>query len=165
MTGGAVSDADAQASADANNRTGGWYKWAEANDQPALLRHLLAANLVSANEQQLLAQGARIDQPDCALFPTSDRLYPIKDDGRAYFAKKNVAVTDPYVLVIGYAGPCAATVTYSDGHTSTLQELAAPGTGFGTGALRHDPVLGDIWFAEAAGSCADAGAPAAWCPG
>ena len=162
-TGGAVSDADAQAWAAANSRTGAWYRWAEANDQPALLPHVIAGTLVSATEQQLLAQGARIDQPDCALFPLTVSVYPIQDDGRAYFAKKNVTVTDQWALVISYPGPCVATVTYADGHTSSLQELPGPGMAFGPGVLKHDPVLGDIWYADAAGSCTDPAAPAEWC--
>jgi hypothetical protein len=72
-------------------------------------------------------------------------------------------VTDQYVLVIGYSGTCAATVTYPDDHTSSLPELPGPGTGFGPGALKHDPLLGDIWFSEATGTCTDPTAPPEWC--
>src|SRR3979411_1282610 len=39
-TNGAVSDADAQLWANADNAGSGWFKWAEANGQPGLIRYL-----------------------------------------------------------------------------------------------------------------------------
>jgi hypothetical protein len=163
-TNGAVSDADAKKWADAGNWDSGWFKWAEANDQPALLSHLAAPTVLNRNELQLLEQGATIDQPDCAIYPSSATLYPITPDDAAYFARKNLQINDQYVLVLTYSGPCTATVMYPDGRTISLAELTGAATAFAPGVLRDDPLLGDIWFSDGSGTCTDpAGPPAEWC--
>ena len=164
MTNGAVSQADAQRWADANDWDSGWAKWAEANAQPALLPYLSGPALISPTEEQALAVGATIDQPDCNLYPTSEKLFPTGADGQAYFARKGLPANDSYVLVAVYAGPCTAVATYPDGHTQTISELTAPSTAFLPGSLRHDPLLGDIWYADAGGNCSDPlGPPPTWC--
>jgi hypothetical protein len=164
MTNGAVSDADAQHWADANNWGSGWYKWADEYGQRFLPSHLVGPALISTSDEQALQNGARIDLPDCALYPLSNALYPILPDGKAYFAGKNLPTDDSYVLVVSYSGPCAATAIYPDGHTQLIPQTSAHVVGFVPGVLRHDPVLGDIWFTDAGGSCADPkGPPQEWC--
>ena len=164
LTNGAVSDAEAQHWADANNWGSGWVKWAEANDQPYLLPFLVGPALVSPTEESALEQGARITLPDCAIYPLSSTLYPVLADGKTYFASKNLPTDDAYVIVVNVSGPCAATATYPDGHTQSIPETSGPGTAFVPGALRHDPLLGDIWFTDAGGSCSDiTGPPHEWC--
>ncbi|MBV8529206.1 MAG: hypothetical protein JOZ75_12900 [Candidatus Dormibacteraeota bacterium] len=165
MTNGAVSQADAQHWADANNWGSAWYKWAEEYDQPFLFRALGAGSLVPAAEQVPLSQGASILQPDCNLYPTSAALFPVGPDGQAYFMRKNLPADQPYVLVeTAPGGTCAATVRYPDGHTTSLPELENTVPFFVPGALRRDPVLGDLWFTDAGGNCNDsAEPPAQWC--
>jgi hypothetical protein len=164
MTNGAVSDADAQLWANASNRDSGWYRWAEANDQPAFLRHLVgAAVTASATEQEALAAGAVIQQPPCNLYPIENALYIEGADGAAYFARKHLPADD-YLFVVVYSGPCSEVIVYPDGRTSTVQVFAQPTTVFVPGSLRHDRVLGDIWFGDAGGNCQDpAGPPPQWC--
>ena len=164
MTYGAVSQADAQHWADANNWSSGWYRWAEANTQPALLRRLAGAAVVNPVEEQALAQGARINDPDCSLFPISLSLFSIGADGKAYFARKRLPTDTSYVFVAAFAGPCVTTATYPDGHTQSIPQTSAPTIGFIPGDLRHDELLGDIWYTDAGGSCSDTeGPPSEWC--
>lgn len=164
MTNGAVSQSDAQHWADADNWGAGWYKWAEAYDQPYLLPRLAGPALISPTDEQALEHGAHINQPDCAMYPLSKSLYPILADGKAYFASKNLPTDDSFLLVVQFTGPCAATATYPDGHTQSIPEATGPVTVFVPGTLRHDPLLGDIWFTDGGGNCSDpAGPPPEWC--
>ena len=164
MTSGAVSQADAQHWANASNRGSGWYKWAEAFDQPYLLPHLVGPALIGPTQEKALEQGARISLPDCAIYPLTNALYPVLADGKAYFASKHLPTDDTYVLVVTYSGPCAATATYPDGHTQSIPETSGPVTAFEPGVLRPDAVLGDTWYTDAGGSCSDpAGPPPEWC--
>ena len=164
MTNGAVSEAEAQHWADASNWGSGWYQWAAANDQPQLLPHLAGPALIGPPEEPALEQGARLSLPACAIYPQTNTLYPVLADGKAYFARKGLPADDDFVLVATFNGPCAATATYPDGHTQSIPMTSGPVIGFVPGALRRDPVLGDIWYTDAGGSCADpAGPPQAWC--
>lgn len=165
MTNGAVSQADAQHWADADNWGSGWFKWAEANDQPFLLGDLAGPANISPDEEAALTAGATIAQPDCNIYPTSLQLYAMSADGGAYFTRKGLPADDSYVLVATFpGGTCTINVSYPDGHKSTLPGLSSTGAVFEPGKLRHDPLLGDIWFTDAGGSCDDsAGPPPEWC--
>jgi hypothetical protein len=164
MTGGAVSDATAQHWADASNRDSGWWKWAESHDQLFALRSLVGPALIPAAEIEALQNGGTVDQPDCNLYPISWKLFAIGADGRAYFARKNLPTDDAYVFVVDYSGPCSETVHDGKGQSTTLVDFTRDTTVFSPGVLRHDRVLGDIWFADAGGNCQDpSGPPAAWC--
>lgn len=165
-TNGAVSDADAQHWADAGNWGSGWYKWAEGNGQLPLLSFVVGPALIGGNERAAMDQGATIALPDCALYPVSAALYPIGPDGHAYFARKNLSTGDSYVFVITYPqATCSAVATFPDGHTQSIPE-GSPNisTAFVPGVLRHDPMLGDIWYTDAGGNCSDPlGPPPEWC--
>jgi hypothetical protein len=164
MTRGAVSDATAQRWANASNRDSGWWQWAEHDDQLFVLRHLVGPALIPAAEVEALQGGGIVEQPACNLYPLSWRLFPVDAGGRAYFARKNLPADDAYVFVIVYSGPCSETLTSSNGERTTLVDFTEDTTVFSAGVLRADPVLGDIWFADAGGNCQDpSGPPAAWC--
>lgn len=164
MTNGAVSQADAQHWADAANWDSGWGEWAEANGQPFLLTRLTGPALVPTADVQALEQGATIDEPACNLYPTSVALFPVGPDGDAYFTRKGLPADMAYVLVTVANGPCYPVAKYPDGHEQTLPGLATTTTGFAPGKLEHDPLLGDIWYADAGGNCNDpVGPPAEWC--
>jgi hypothetical protein len=164
MTGGAVSDATAQHWADASNRDSGWWKWAEGHDQLFALRSLVGPALIPAAEIEALQNGGTVDQPDCNLYPISWKLFTVGADGRAYFARKNLPTDDAYVFVVVYSGPCSETIHDANGKSTTVVDFTTDTTVFSPGVLRHDPVLGDIWFADAGGNCQDPSAPpAAWC--
>lgn len=164
MTAGAVSQMDAQHWADANSRASGWYRWAEANGQRFLLPKLAGPQLINPVEEQALEQGATIADPDCSLFPGSISLYPVGADGKAYFARKSLPADEDWVFVVPFTAPCAITATFPDGHTQSISQLSEPAVGFIPGQLRHDPLLGDIWYTDAGGNCNDpAGPPSEWC--
>jgi hypothetical protein len=144
MTGGAVPDATAQHWADASNWDSGWWKWAQQNDQLLLLRYLVGPALVS---------GAEVEA-----------LFAVGAAGRAYLARKGLPTDDPYVFVVVYTGPCTEIVHHAGGGTTTIVDFTQNTTVFSPGVLRHDPLLGDLWFGDAGGNCQDpVGAPPAWC--
>jgi hypothetical protein len=164
MTGGAVPDSTAQHWADASNWDSGWWRWAQANDQLLLLHDLVGPALIPAAEVEAMRSGGNVAQPDCNLYPISWKLFAVGAAGRAYFARKRLPTDDTYLFVVVYSGPCAETVTHGDGGTTTIVDFTQDTTVFSPGVLRHDPLLGDIWFANAGGSCQDpAGPPPAWC--
>jgi hypothetical protein len=164
MTGGAVSDTTAQHWADASNRDSGWWQWAQGHDQLFLLRHLVGPALIPAAEVETLQYGGTVDQPACNLYPLRWTLFPVGPDGRAYFARKNLPSDDAYVFVVVYSGPCNEILRSSSGARTTVVDFTENTTVFSPGVLRNDPVLGDIWFADAGGTCQDPkGPPAAWC--
>lgn len=163
MTNGAVSQGEAQHWADANNWDSGWLKWADAVDQPLLLTHIAGPALIAPEQQLALQQGASVRDPDC-IYPTSNELFPLGPDGKKYFAAKGLPVDDAFVFVVTFAGPCASTATFPDGHSESLPGTNGPVTAFVPGTLRHDPLLGDVWFTDAGGGCNDsAGPPGEWC--
>jgi hypothetical protein len=166
MTGGAVADATAQQWADASNRDSGWWKWAQGHDQLFMLRYLVGPALIPADEVESLQNGGTVEQPDCNLYPLSWKLFPVGADGKAYFARKNLPTDDAYTFVVVYSGPCSETLRTSSGAATTIVDFTVDTTVFSAGVLRHDPVLGDIWFADAGGNCQDpSGPPSAWCEG
>jgi hypothetical protein len=164
-TNGAVSDADAQRWADASNRDSGWYKWAYAFDQPGLLSHLVGTALINREQNQALADGAHIDVPDCDLYPVSNALYPVTAQSNNYFNKKGFHLSDAYVFVVTYRGPCQLTTTYPDGHQASQGPFfTEPTVVFVPGQFIQDAVLGELWFGDAGGGCQDpAGPPSEWC--
>jgi len=164
MTNGAVSDATAQLWADASNRDSGWFKWAEANDQPALLMYLVGPAVISSQDEQALSEGARILQPDCDLYPTRNELFVVGPEDKTYFARKQLPTDASFVFVVLYSAPCAETALYPDGHTESIQDFTQQITTFVPGTFRSDHVLGSLWYSDAGGHCQDpAGPPVSWC--
>lgn len=164
LTGGRVPDSVAQRWANASNRDSGWYKWAYDYNQPPLLLRLVGPALISRIDELALSDDARIDVPDCDLYPMSYTLFPIGPDGYAYFARKGLPTAGQYVFVVLYNGPCTVTTTYPDGQVVTRADFTAPTLVFAPGRLVTDRVLGDLWFTDTGGNCGDpAGPPAEWC--
>jgi hypothetical protein len=164
MTDGAVSDAVAQHWADASNWDSGWWKWAEANDQLLVLRHLVGPTLIPADEVELLQSGGTVEQPDCNLYPITSKLFAVGVAGKAYFIRRHLSTDDAYVFVVEYRGPCSEIVKQGNDQRSTIIDFTENTTVFQPGVFRHDAVLGDLWFADAGGSCEDPmGPPPAWC--
>ena len=165
MTNGAVSDADAQHWADANNWDSGWYSWAEAHDQPRLLSRVVGPSLINPSEEAALSAGATIAQPECNLYPTSNTLFAVGADGKAYFTRKGLPADDGYVLTLVFPSCTPAVATFPDGHQEKMpQPLTGTFTAFAPGGLRHDQLLGDLWYSDAGGNCSDpAGPPPEWC--
>ncbi|MBV8302216.1 MAG: hypothetical protein JOY68_09885 [Candidatus Dormibacteraeota bacterium] len=165
MTDGAVSDETAQLWANASNRGSGWYEWAEANDQPEFLLHLLGPAVVGTpQEQTVLSSGGHILQPACNLYPARNSLFKIELQGEHFFAARGLHLTDSYVLVIQTTpGPCSETLVQADGTQQTVLDYSGTTIAFEPGTYRTDPLLGSLWYTDGGGNCQDAGAPAEWC--
>jgi len=164
MTNGAVSDADAQRWADASNRDSGWYKWAEANGQIGLLRHLVGDALIPADEQSALAADATIELPNCDLYPSDNALFEVGASDEGFFREKGLPTDSSFVVVGDYPGPCTESFHYPDGRVTSVQVSSQPTRVFIAGRLVSAAPLGDIWLGDASGNCADpTGPPAAWC--
>jgi hypothetical protein len=164
-TGGAVTDAVAQAWAVAVNRTGMWLRWSEANDQYELTTYIESRQVVNAAIDQVMRHGTSVIDPDCDLFATEYRLFPLTAQGSAFFTSFGQITHDSYVLVEQYPGPCAILGKDPTGNTQTLVSTPNSIVSVSAGNVRHDPLLGDIWFADGAAFCSNRGAPTAWCSG
>jgi hypothetical protein len=162
-THGALSDAELKQWVLASNRDSLWYRWAEANDQSALLPRLGAMSLYPTAELQALAANESITQPDCALFPTKLKAFAISAADRQYFISRGQSVSDAYVFVGAYVGACVVTAMTVTGKTITIASYPTAGTTFFASHITNDPLVGPLLYADGAGSCADPAAPAAWC--
>jgi hypothetical protein len=162
-TGGAVSDAQANAWALAANRGSRWFQWAEANVQPGLLSHLGTVGLVPEVEMQALAAGESVLQPGCSVFPTAVKLFPLVAADLPFFTTLGEKVQVGYVFVATYAPNCAVTALTPDGHTSVIESSASTSTVFSPGLSHDDLRLGSVWFTTGGANCGDRGAPAQWC--
>jgi len=158
MTNGAVSDAEAQRWAVANNRGNAWYKWAEAHAQPPVLAKLQLESLVPLKEERALAANARIEQPNCALYPENYALFAIDAAARHYFLGLQHPTSAGYALAANYPAGCGATAKYPDGHAEAVDPAGPAAIALIPGSLVHDPLLGEIWFADSIGNC-DVGNP------
>ncbi len=162
-TDGRLPDPQLAALVTASNRASLWYRWAEANDQSALMSHLGLVRLDPAAELQAMASNEPISQPDCALFPIRLTVFAITADDRQFFSAQPETAQDPYVFVGTYPGPCTVTATTPAGKTVTLASYASAGVTFFVSHLINDPLLGAVLFFDGAGNCTQSGAPTRWC--
>jgi hypothetical protein len=158
-----LSDADAQAWATAANRAAVWYRWAEQQGQISLLKVLVKEGLVPSTELSALSSGATIDEPDCSSFGTRFAFFQLAPNGGSFFAGLGQSTSAQYVLAETYPGPCQISAVFPDGHAKVLFSYASPGTTVFAGAVRHDILLGDFWYSEAAADCAAQHPPQTWC--
>jgi hypothetical protein len=163
-TKGAVSDTDALAWAVGANRAAIWYRWAEKYGQVSVLKELLTTSLIPRTELAALARGAEVDEPDCSSFGTRYAFFPLDKAGTDVFSGRGQHTSALEVLAVTYPGPCSIAAKFPDGHAETLFSYATSGTTVFAGSVRHDALLGDVWYSEAAIDCATQGAPKAWCP-
>lgn len=164
-THGAVTDAASDAWAMAANRTGTWLRWSEVNDQYQLTTHIESTQVVNATVDRLMRSGTSVIDPACDLFADKYSLFPMTAEGSRFFTSFGEVTHDEYVLVEHYPGPCAILGKSPSGSTQTV--LATPNSivSISAGTLRHDPLLGDLWFGDGAAFCSDRGAPTSWCSG
>jgi hypothetical protein len=162
-THGVVSQADTNSWALAANRAAVWYRWAEKYGQVPLLRDLQTAALIPGAELAALAKGAQINEPDCSSFGTRYAIFQLGSGGGSFFASIGQHTTAQFVLAESYPGPCQIVASYPDGHTEILFSYSASGTTIFAGSVRHDVLLGDFWYSEAAADCTTQHGPPLWC--
>jgi hypothetical protein len=164
VTGGAVSDADAQRWAAAEMRTDGYVGWMEANGQPGFNDHLRThAFLAGPIGASVLAQH-HVMNPPCDLFPTAIAVVPVDAAIQSFFGSRGLETKASFALVMTYsrgADVCVVTETTSSGPHVLASVPAGGGTGIEGGSLRHDTLLGDLWFSDSAGDCRAGQMPAA----
>jgi hypothetical protein len=131
--------------------------------QVPILKALVTGSLIPGTELSALSKGAHINEPDCSSFGTKYAFFPIGSSGQQFYASLGQHTTSAFVLAETYPGPCRIQATYPDGHVEVLFSYSTAGTTVFAGSVRHDPVLGDIWYSEAAADCNTQHGPAAWC--
>ncbi len=147
----------------ASTRASVWYRWAEANDQAALIPHLGQLSLVPKVELQAMAANEPISQPDCALFPTKVEAFTITRDELHFFVTEGEIVAARYAFVGTYPGPCLVTAEGPTGKPITLASYPSASVTFFASSMVNDALLGPILFTDGAGNCTDPGAPTRWC--
>lgn len=156
LTGGAVTDADVQRWAAAELRTDGYVGWMEANGQPGFNDHLRArAFLAGPIGAAVLAQH-HVTNPPCDLFPTAIAVVSVDAAIQSFFGSRGLQTKASFALVMTYspgADACVVTEPTSTGPHFLASVPAGGGTGIEGGSLRHDALLGDIWFSDSAGDC------------
>ena len=162
-TNGVVSDSQLASWIIASTRASIWYRWAEANDQSPLMPRLGVVGLVSVAELQAMAASEPITQPDCALFPTRVRVFPITPADQRFFVGQGETVSSMYAFAGTYPGACTVTARTVSGQTLTLASFPSASVTFFAAHAVADPLLGTILYFDGAGNCTQMGAPAAWC--
>lgn len=156
-TGGAVSDSDAALWVSAEMRTNQYIGWMAANDQPMFNRHLRSDVFLAGPIGQALHRGEKVTAPPCDLYAATVAVVPVDDAVRALIAQRGETTNAAYALVMRFTGPCAVT----GDHGEVLVSIPANGgVTIETGAVRNDPVLGEIWYSDAGAECPASGAPA-----
>lgn len=149
MTNGALSNADAQALAWAEYRQNAFIGWLEAAVQPGLNNHLREAGLFNGILGNTVRAGTSVNDPACDLYAAKIAVVPVDSSITAFESGKGYTVTSQYAMVVLYSGGCtvktaAGQALFSDQSNTIAVE---------TGAIRHDDVLGDVFYQESGRDC------------
>lgn len=150
MTNGGLSDADAEALAWAEYRENAFVGWLEAHTQPGLNDHVRVHGLFNGVLGNTVRAGTSVIDPRCDLYAARMAVVPVDPSVGAFEAGKGYTVSAPYALVDLYPAGCA--ITTAGGQTLFSEQSNT--VAVETGAIRHDDVLGDIFYAESGRDCA-----------
>ncbi len=172
-TGGKVSQVQAQTWADDLYRDQIWTQFAEKFAQRDFFQKIQIPQLWEAPFDNIFSAGGTVSVPDCYLFPTKLKLFPVNSQARAYFTSSVFALpTYARYSFVGLFSPpkggsCSIEEVSPAGQLTQFSSLNKPVWAFMPGEVLTDPVLGELWFQDSAGSCADPIAttrpPASWC--
>jgi hypothetical protein len=152
-SGGAISNAQAQALDLSVIRADVLWAWAQQNVQPSLIAHLFAEPFVIGSLGVALAKGTAIHVPPCGIYPTEIVVLAPSTQLRTELdARAEVVQPGDVPVREDYAGPCADTGTTRSGLVSTIQVIPMNSVVV-EGSLRHDPVLGAVFFSDASVTC------------
>jgi len=168
FTQGRVSDADAQQLLSAEFRDNTFLAWAELNVQLKFEDFLQLPVFATSPLTAALRAGQPVIDPPCDLYPIASGLVALDQQSRTYFdstfTRKGSPVTAQYALVQTYKGPCDVVTVTPQGARQVLVPIPAGGaTAVFPGHLQRDPVLGELWFAEASFLCGTPDTPTAIC--
>jgi hypothetical protein len=153
LTNGAVSDAEAQSLLRADLRANGYIGWMEAHDQVGFNHHLRGDSFIAGSASDAMKAHQPIEDPACDLYPSKAALVPVDEALRSFLAGRGFTTARSYALALTYAGPCTVTAMTPGGARVLSAIPPQGGTGIEVGSVVRDPVLGDIWVAEAGRSC------------
>ncbi len=163
-SGGAFSQAQADAIGAAVMRVQVLASWGDEHVQPSLEAHMMNAPFVLGNPGVALAEGTRVHNPDCSTYPTLLAVHAPSPAARDALVKRGQNVgTDAIPVVMAFTGPCPITGTTRDGREVPIDTLP-PSLLLAMVEVKDDPVLGPIGHLDAAASCTDP-AVAAICTG
>jgi hypothetical protein len=155
LTQGKLTDADAQTLAWAEYRENAFVGWLEQAVQPGLNAHLRASGLFAGAIGNAVRGGHGVSNPPCDLFAAKLAVIPVDDSIRTFESSKGYAVTSAFALVTEYLAPstgCVVTQSSATGPT-IIGSFTGAIVGVETGAIRHDEVLGNDFFAESGNTC------------
>jgi hypothetical protein len=148
LTSGKLSDADAEALAWSEYRENAFLGWLEAKVQPGLNDHLRAHGLFNGVIGNAVRAGQAVTNPACGLFATQIAVITVDQTVVAFEGGKGYAVTSQFALVDRYKAPCAVSTAGGALFTASADVVIVE-----TGSVRHDAVLGDVYFAESGRDC------------
>ena len=154
MTNGKLSDADAQALAWAEYRQSALLGWMEAAIQPGLNGHLRVGGLFTGTIGNAVRAGKSVVNPPCDLYAHAIGVVPVDQAITGFEAARGYTVTSGYALVERYSSTDCVVAT-KDGQTLFT---FASAVNIETGTIRHDDVLGDIFYADSGRDCLPSGA-------
>ncbi|WP_337313565.1 hypothetical protein [Candidatus Aeolococcus gillhamiae] len=148
MTNGKLSDADAEALAWAEYRENAFLGWLESNVQPRLNDHLRVHGLFNGVIGNAVRAGQAVTDPACGLYAAQIAVIPVDQTVVAFEAGKGYSVTSQFALVDRYKAPCAVVTAAGPLFTAASDVVIIE-----TGAIQHDDVLGDLFFAQSGRDC------------
>ncbi len=153
-SGGAVSDAQAQALDRGEARAQVLAAWASEHVQPGLSAHLFNEPFMLGPPGVALAEGTSVHTPPCSVLPTRMVVYAPSPSLQTEFAANGVALSGEDIPVrVDFAGPCQLTGTTRDGQNVVIETTPAQQLLVAV-SLRTDSVLGPVVFADDALPCA-----------
>jgi len=147
---------------DANTRTNALIGWAEAHQETTLLTHLQSAALNTGPIFAALGSGPVIDPP-CDLYFSSAFAVPLDPAVVVYLKREKGNDVHGAQAVLAYTGnaagvDCAVTLAAPGASPSPIGRVGQGQRGFDAGEIRHDHVLGTLWWDEGGAGC-DTGSP------
>lgn len=155
LSGGALSQAQADAVGAAVMRTQVLASWGDEHVQPALEAHMMNAPFLLGTVGVALAEGTSVHNPDCSTYPVALAVHapsPATRDALVKAGQNVGAGAIPVVMV--FTGPCTLSGTTKDGREVTVDTLPASVI-VAMVTVEDDPVLGSIAHLDAATTCQD----------
>jgi hypothetical protein len=148
LTNGKLSDADARALAWSEYRENAFLGWLEAKLQPGLNDHIRAHGLFNGVIGNAVRAGQAVTNPACGLYASQIAVIPVDQAVVTFEEGKGYSVTSQFALVDRYNAPCTVSTAAGPLFTASSDVVIVE-----TGSVRHDEVLGDVYFAESGRDC------------
>ena len=161
-TNGALTQAQVQQIGLAYYRTNALWGWASSRDQTKLQVYLANQGFLNTAAGDAESKGEPVQEPTCALYPTQMAVVPVDSSITSFLQAHGYTVSSAQALSEGYKTPCTITALTPTGPQPVFNEKYGTTLGVETGSVRADPVLGLVYFREAARECPESGLPTPW---